>query len=180
MIQRRIVRRYAAALLNAARKAGAIDRVESDLGLVSYALDSVPSLCRITRSPIVSRERKKAILEETLADKLHPLTLSFLKLLVDKRREEIITSIESEYVQLADEARGIIKAHVLTAVELTDEQKSRLTETLSRATGKNVLVSAEVDRSIIGGVLVRIGDTVIDGSIRGQLLLLRNRLIGEA
>ncbi len=177
MIQRRIVRRYAAALLNAARKAGAIDRVESDLGLVSYALDSVPSLRRIIRSPIVSRERKKLILEEILADRLHTLTLSFLRLLVDKRREEILSVIEPEYVQLADEVRGIVKAHVSTVVELTDKQKSRLADMLSRLTGKNVLISAKVDRSIIGGVVVKIGDRVIDGSIRGQLFTIRKLLI---
>ncbi|MDH7600762.1 MAG: F0F1 ATP synthase subunit delta [Armatimonadota bacterium] len=178
MIQRRVVRRYAAALLSAARRANVIDRVESDLGLVAYTLDSVPLLRRAVRSPVVPRERKKQILEELLGDKLHPLTLSFLKLLVDKRREEILSAVEPEYVQLADEVRGIAKAQVLSAVELTEEQKRRLAEGLSRATGKNVLLSIEVDKSIIGGVVVRIGDTVIDGSIRGQLAAIKERLMG--
>lgn len=179
MIQRRIARRYAAAILNAARKTDAIDQVESDLGLVSYTLESSPSLARILRSPVIPRERKKSVIEEVFCGKLHFLTLSFLKLLVEKRREDLIPAIESEYTQLADDARGVVRALVKTAVEMSSEETARLAEVISRITGKTALLSTEVDPSIIGGVVVRIADTVIDGSIWGQLCAIRERLLGR-
>jgi len=178
MIERRIVRRYATALFEAARKANAIDRVESDLGLVSYALETMPSLMEAVRSPLVPRDHKKAVLRDLFADKIHEVTLSFLDLLVEKRREEVVLETEPEYVALADDARGIVKAEVTAAVHLTAEEESRLAAKLSRMTGKRAELSISVDSGIIGGLMVKIGDTVIDGSIRGQLEALRERLLG--
>lgn len=177
MIERRIVRRYATALFNAARRAKAIDRVESDLGLVSYTLEAMPSLMEAMHSPLVPRERKKTILRDIFADKVHEVTLSYFDLLVEKRREEVVLDTEPEYIALADEARGIVKAEVTAAVRLTQEEESRLAARLSAMTGRQAQLSVEVDPDIIGGVMVKIGDTVIDGSIRGQLEALRERLL---
>jgi len=177
MIERRIVRRYATALFEAARKANAIDRVESDLGLVSYALETMPSLMEAVRSPLVQRDHKKAVLRDLFADKIHEVTLSFLDLLVEKRREEVVLETEPEYVALADDARGIAKAEVTAAVHLTAEEESRLAAKLSRMTGKRAELSISVDSGIIGGLMVKIGDTVIDGSIRSQLAAIKEKLL---
>ena len=177
MIERRIVRRYATALFNAARKAGVVDRVESDLGLVTYTLESMSSLMETLRSPVVPRDRKRTILRDIFADKVHEVTLSFLDLLVEKRREEVVLETEPEYVALADEARGIVKAEVTAAVQLTKQEESQLAAKLSAMTGKTVELSTRIVPEIIGGVMVKIGDTVIDGSIRGQLVELRERLM---
>ncbi len=177
MIERRVVRRYAKALFHAAQRTGAIDRVESDLGLVAYTLETIPSLMEAVRSPVIPRDRKKALLRDLFADKVHEVTLSFLDLLIEKRREEVVLETEPEYVLLADEARGIVKAEVTTAVPLTPEEERRLAAKLCQTTGKTIEVSTIVDPDIIGGVTVKIGDTVIDGSIRGQLEALREKLM---
>jgi F-type H+-transporting ATPase subunit delta len=171
------VRRYAAALFNAADKAGLVDRVESDLGLVSYALEGSPELMYAVRSPVLPTGAKKELLRRVLGDKLHGMTLSYLDLLVHHRREEAILQTEPEYLALADEARGIVNAEVVSAVRLTEEEELRLREKLGTITGKSVQLESRVDAGLIGGVLVRMDDRVIDGSIRGQLEALRDRLV---
>jgi len=176
MIERRIVRRYATALFNAAVRMKVMDRVESDLGLISYAVESSPALVESLKNPLIPSGRKKEVVSDIFAGKVHEVTLSYLNLLIDKRREEAVALTEEEYVRLADEARGVVRAQVTTAVKLDAEQYERLRAGLSVFTGKHVEMTHELDPSIKGGVVVRIGDRVIDGSVRGQLEGLREKL----
>lgn len=177
MIERRIVRRYASALFAAASKAGVVDNVESDLGLVGYVTESSPALLEAMTSPIIPASRKQQIMQDLFGGKVHEITLSYLRLLVDKRREEALTETESEYVLLANEARGILRAEVTSAEPLDADQEARLISKLITMTGKKIELAKKTDKSLIGGVLVRIGDTVIDGSVRGQLAALRETLL---
>jgi F-type H+-transporting ATPase subunit delta len=178
VINRRIVRRYAGALFGAASKAGLVDRIESDLGLVSYALETSPKLMDAVRSPVLPPHAKRELIRAVLGDKLHETTLSYLYLLVDHNREEAILQTEEEYVVLANEARGVVSAEVVSAVALTEDEEVRLREKLSAITGKSVELDKRVDPELIGGVLVKMDDRVIDGSIRGQLEALRDTLVG--
>ena len=177
MIERRIVRRYATALFSAATKAGVVDGVESDLGLVSYTLESSRGLVDAMKSPLVPASTKREILKSIFGDKVDPITLSYLYLLVDKRREEGMLQTEEEYILLANEARGMVSADVTTAVELDKEQETLIKAKLSKMTGKTVEIVKIIDSRIMGGVLVKIGDRVIDGSVRGQLAALRETLL---
>jgi F-type H+-transporting ATPase subunit delta len=178
MIEPRIVRRYATALFRAANKAGIIDQVESDLGLVSYTIESSPRLAKVLRSPQIPRDVKRDILRAIFEGKVHEVTLSYLFLLVDKRREEAMTATEAVFVELANEARGIVVVDVTSAIELTRQEENRLREKLSVRTGKRVELVVHIDPSVIGGMIVKIGDTLIDGSIRGQLIALKEKMIG--
>ncbi len=177
MIERRIVRRYAAALYSAASKAGVVDAVESDLGLISYTVESSSSLRELMFTPVVPRKKKQEILADIFKGNVQDVTLAYLNLLVDKHREEAFALTEAEYVLLANQARGIVRAEVTSAVELDETQQSRLVKKLSAATGKTIELATNVDPDIVGGVIVRIGDTVIDGSIRGQLAALKAQLL---
>ena len=176
-MERRIVRRYASALFGAASKAGLVDQVESDLGLASYALESSPDLLETIRSPLVPVATKKDILRDVFGGKVQEITLSYLNLLVEKHREDAILPTEKLYVLLANEARGVITVRVESAVALTGDEESRIIAQLSRTTGKTVQLDSEVVPDHMGGALVRIGDTVIDGTIRGQLEALREALL---
>lgn len=177
MIERRIVRRYAAALFAGASKAGLVDRIESDLGLVSYTLESSPDLLDALGSPLVSESKKCEILRAIFEGKLDAITLSYLDLLVRHRREQAMAQTEREYVAIANEARGVVTARVVSAVELTADERERLRLALGRVTGGTVQLSAELDPQLIGGLFVRIGDTIIDGSIRGRLAALREQML---
>lgn len=177
MIESRIVRRYATALFAAASKADAVDQVESDLGLVSYTIEQSPALWEALTSPVLPSEKKCEILAGVFEGSISAITLSYLKLCVSKRREEVIRETEAEYIALANEARGIVKAEVTSAVELSPDQEARLVAKLSQTTGKRIELSKNVDPSLVGGLLVRIGDKVIDGTIRGQLSALREELL---
>ncbi|MGI6294775.1 MAG: F0F1 ATP synthase subunit delta [Armatimonadota bacterium] len=178
MIERRVVRRYAAALYNAASKAGVVDAVESDLGLVSFTVESSPALRELMFTPIVPRKKKQEILADIFQGKIQDVTLAYLNLLIEKNREDALALTEAEYVGLANEARGVVQAEVISAVELDEAQQKRLVKKLNAVTGKKIELATKVDPDVIGGVIVRIGDRVIDGSIRGQLAELKAHLLG--
>ncbi len=177
MIDKRIVRRYAAALFASAQSQGIIDAVESDLGLISYTCESVPKLKEAIISPLIPTEKKRDVVKDVFADKIHEITLFYLYLLIDNRREEIIVETEAEFVSLANEVRGIVVAKVTSAVELTEDEGTQLQMRLSKRTGRQVTLSTEVDPSIIGGLIVRIGDTIMDGSIVGHLRRMKDEFL---
>jgi F-type H+-transporting ATPase subunit delta len=102
---------------------------------------------------------------------------NFLLLLVDKRREAALPAIIAEYRNLANEARNIAEAEVITAMPLTDAEHKALAVKLSAVTGKNMVLKTQLDTSILGGVIVKIGDKLIDGSVARQLRMLKATLL---
>lgn len=174
-----LARRYAGALFAAAKDAGAIDRIESDLGLITYSLQTMPRLNETISHPLIPGQRKKVIIAEIFKAKIAPITLDFIQLLIDKRRPDIVAEVEQEYVRLANEHRGVVPALVTSAVPLTAEEKTLLQKKLEGFTGKKIELTLGEDPELIGGLVVRIGDTVMDGSVKGYLASLRDRLLGR-
>ena len=179
MISRSVVRRYAAALLQSAWAENAVELVESDLGLVGCVLESNPELKDALFNPLLPGSRKQEIVRLIFQDKISDLTLSYLNLLIEKRREEAILWTEEEFVRLANERRGIVEAKVVSTVPLTEADAAALGAKLTAATGKRVRLSLETDSGLIAGVTVRIGDRVMDGSVKGYLGKLREEMIGR-
>lgn len=180
MIGAAVVRRYAAALLEQAWTEGAVDLVESDLGLVGLVLESSPDLKEVLFNPLLPAARKHEIVRLIFEGKIHDLTFSYLNLLIDKRREEAILTTEREFVRLAEERRGVAHAEAVSAVPLARDEVAELKERLAALTGKTVELTTDVDPDLIGGVLVRIGDRVMDGTVKGYLERIREEMIGRA
>ena len=179
MRQSAVARRYAGALFQAAKEAGAIESVESDLGLISYSLEANPRLREALTHPLIPESRKKEIIADVFAGSVQDVTLDFLYLVTDKRREAILTDVEVEYVRLANNYRNVVPVQATTAVQLSPDETAALRGKLERFTGKNVQLELSEDPWIIGGLIIQIGDTVIDGSVRGYLSSLREKLLGR-
>lgn len=176
MINRTVPRRYAQALLMIATEKNALEQYEKELEAFAQILREEPDLKKVMDNPKILPEEKKKILKNIIQDRFDPLVSNFLFLVVDKRREDILTDIIREYKNYADQARNIIDAEVRSAVQLTDKDFRELELKLSQATGKKVRLKSVIDTSLIGGLIVRIGDTVIDGSVVKKLSLLKSRL----
>ncbi len=176
-----LARRYAGALFQTARQTDVmdvIDKVESDLGLITYSLQAMPQLAETLNHPLIPPARKKAIVSQIFSNKVQDVTLRFLELVIDKRRENVLPDVEPEYVRLANEYRGVVSVIVTSAVPLTESETRALKKKLDEVTGKKADLELREDPDLIGGLTVRIGDTVTDGSVRGQLAALREKLLG--
>jgi|YNPMSStandDraft_1061717.scaffolds.fasta_scaffold20072_4 F-type H+-transporting ATPase subunit delta len=177
MREERVARRYARALFQVALREQAVEVVNEALHQLLRALQEQPSLQRLLLTPYIPRERKRQMIRQAIERQTHPLLVSLVDVVVDKRREGILPEIAREFAALRDEHLGIVRVHVTTAYLLAPQQEEALIQSLQQRTGKTVVLETQVDPSLIGGVMVRIGDTVIDGSLRGQLQRLKQYLL---
>jgi F-type H+-transporting ATPase subunit delta len=171
----RVARRYAQALMTIAEEQKVVDGVADDLKAIAALLADSRDLRALLLSPLVREAKKKAVFRELWETRVNRTTMAFILLLAHKQREHVLMDVIHEYTRLRDEKLGLVEAHVQTAVPMNAAQEKDLGAHLSRSTGKQVRVRAMVDPAIRGGLMVRIGDTVVDGSVRRQLERLRER-----
>ncbi|CCO08432.1 F0F1 ATP synthase subunit delta [Desulforamulus hydrothermalis] len=179
MLKGAVARRYAQALYEIARDKNALDTMEQELKGVAEAIEGTRELQKVLYHPQVLPGEKKKLLKALFEGKISAETMNFLGLVVDKRRENYISGIAAEFAALANEARGKVAAEVTSAIQLSDEQKQQLIQVASRLAGKQVEPTFAVDPSLIGGVVVKIGSKVIDGSIKTRLAALKSRLMSK-
>jgi F-type H+-transporting ATPase subunit delta len=168
-------RRHAQAAFQIALEQNELDRWRGDLEQISEAMKE-PLLFAFLESPKIHFDEKTRILSQRL-EGINPLAMNLAFLLVAKGRLGIVEEIVLEYGRLLDEYRGIAHAEVATAVPLDPEEKDRLTHRLSDMVSKEIVLTTRVDRAIIGGLVARVGDKLIDGSTKSRLLALRESLI---
>jgi F-type H+-transporting ATPase subunit delta len=171
-----VARRYAQALFEIAQRDGTVEKIEQDLNTIDAALSSTPLLLRVLRAPTIARPRKLELLQQIFGAGLTGLTMRFLSLLVEKRREEILPAINTEFRRLSYRHRKILPVTVRVAARLTPEERRQLTDTLATKTGRTIELAEEIDPSLMGGAVLRLGDTIIDGSVTGYLRRLRQRM----
>lgn len=171
-----VARRYAEALYQEADAAGTTERIDADVQAVRDTLEASRELALFFESPIIAREKKEAIVGRLFEGKVDPLLVRLMRLLVRKGREDLLPSVVRQYATLRDERLGVVEAQVKTAMPLEFDETEGLRRALEEATGKQVRMRIEVEPSLIGGVVVRVGDRVYDGSVRNQLRTLREQL----
>ena len=171
-----IARRYSRSLFEIAQERGNIDGQIAELDLVVKALNADPFAQFQFENKMISSADKKSAVNRVLEGKVSPITRNFLNLLIDKGREGHLKDIVAEFGRLADEAKGIVEVEVRTAVALPEAELNALKAGLSSNLGKTVRLSTRVDRELIGGVVVKIGDQLLDGSVRTRLQALKTRL----
>ncbi len=176
----RASRRYATALFSACSKADKLDVVERDIAQILELFRSTPIVLKMWESPLLPAGRKRDLVTQLFETSIDPLTLGFLRLLVDKRREVILETVRYELRQLADRSRHLVRADVVFAIQPTDAEKTALVKSLEARTGDKVEITVSVEPAILGGVIVRMQDTILDGSVRGTFEKLREQLLQEA
>jgi F-type H+-transporting ATPase subunit delta len=171
-----VARNYAEALLTLARKADDASGWGVMLRQVADAISTDVTLSRFLESPRIATSAKSAVLAKALGDRVPRLFLRFLQALVTNRRQMLIPIIANEYDTLLDASEGIVHARVTVAKPTDDDEVASIAARLSAIVGKTVVPHLQIDPTIIGGIVVRMGDTVMDGSLRRKLLTLRNRM----
>jgi F-type H+-transporting ATPase subunit delta len=171
-----VARNYADALLALAQKAGDPAGWGALLTELAAAIESDTTLQRFLASPKIPGTNKTAMLTRALSAHVPPHFVRFVQSLVRNRRQSLIPAIAAEYDDLLDGVEGRVHARVTVARETDADQANAIASELSRAMGKTVIPTLSVNPDILGGVIVRIGDTVMDGSVRRKLALLRSRM----
>lgn len=176
MINQTVARRYAQALYEEAVQERRVERIDEDMALIREALETSRELVVFFESPVISRQKKQDVVKALFADRVQQVTLNFLHLLVEKKREDLFPEVVLAYRALRDEQLGIVEARARVAFPLTAEEQAQLVKALEHRVGTRIRLTVEHDASLVGGLVVRIGDVVFDGSVRHQLATLRERL----
>jgi F-type H+-transporting ATPase subunit delta len=172
-----IARNYAETLLVLATRAEDLRGWGKMLGDVASAMGENPTLRLFLESPRISAAQKSAVITKAFSDRMPRLMLRYLQTLVQHRRQMLIPEIAEEYYNLVDAAEGRIHARVTVARETDEAGRTAIAGQLSRVFGKEVVPHIAVDPAIMGGVVVHVGDTVLDGSVRKRLASLRRRML---
>ena len=171
---------YANALADVVLEQGAADPARQQLADFVAAYAESTELRNFMASPAVSREAKHGVVQKIVARiGASRILRNFLFVIVDNQRTPLLPEIAASFEQVLRQRQGIAEAEVLSAVPLNDKQKTALLRNLESATGKKIQASYSLDPRLLGGAVVRIGDTIYDGSVRNQLDRLRQHLAAE-
>jgi len=169
-------RRYAEAAFEIGAQSETIERWRDDLRVIADYFGN-HRLAFILKEPKVSSTRKALIVRDLLGEKVRPEALNLALMLVERELVDIAPRVSSEYEKLYNEYRGQAVAQVTTAIPLDDALRARLTRELQEITGKRILLEERVDPDILGGAIARIGDTLIDGSLKRRFSMLREQIV---
>ncbi len=172
-----IARRYAKALLLIGKEDGRVDTYRDELAGVARLFEDHKDLEQAVCNPLYSADQREKVLKVVLEKlKLSVVMSSFMNLLFNKRRIVYLKYINEFYQKLADQLGGIERASLISAIELSSETVEKIRKSLIKKTGKEVVLEQQVDPGLIGGIVTRIGDLVLDGSIKTQLLNMKESL----
>jgi F-type H+-transporting ATPase subunit delta len=170
-----IARVYARSLFEVARDQDKLDEVREQLGEFADAVEGDRALTTFFFSPYFSTDEKKDGLHKAV-DGAEPIFMNFLELLLEKHRMPAIHRIRREYDELWREEHKLLSVHVTSAVRLDEEVVKSLGDRISQQTGRQVDLTAKVEPDILGGIVLRVGNSILDASIRNRLEQLRRQV----
>ena len=176
MLNIQLATKYSRAIFELAQDENKLDDYAEDLSKIYEDVFSLPEAVKFFQNPLVPHQAKKDLLKKAFDKEISSDVMNFLMLLVDKSRIGIFNEIYEIFTSLKNQAQGILVADVVTAFPLTKSQESQLTKKLATVTGKKIQIRKHEDKSILGGVIVTIGDKRIDGSAAGRLRSLKSTL----
>lgn len=173
-----VSKRYALALFEAGNEMEKIDIFKDELNFLKDIFTNEDKLMEILSHPRISKKEKKSLVDKLFKEKLSQEMINFLYVLIDKRRESSILDIEKEYENLFNKHKNIVKVVAKTAVPMEDSSQKKLINVLSEKLQKKIELTNEIDKSIMGGVLLKIENKLIDGSLKGQLESIGKVIVG--
>jgi len=176
MLNKSVARRYAEAFFSIAREAGKVDEYQGELGKIVQSIEEIEGLKEYFAHPLVPALDKKDIANKLFAQAVSQVTLNFILLVLDKKREIYLDLIFKEYEEMADESHGIKKAEIISAMPVPEEEVDALAKTLSSSSGKTIQLNLTIDPALLGGVKIRMGDKIIDASVAKKLEMLKKNL----
>lgn len=176
MSNQTVAARYADALFQVAEAQGTLEAVDRDLTLIAGLLGEHPDMGRLWESSVVKTEDKKQIVEQLFKGKIGDITYNTLLLMFDKQRGACVPSLQAAFRERFDAHRKRLKVSVKTVMPLGSTETEELRRVLEKATERTIEMEATLDPDLIGGIVVRVGDKVIDNSLRGRLEALARTL----
>lgn len=179
MLNLQLAKKYAAAMFELAQEENKLKKYGEQLEEIRQLFASQPMLKAYMGNPQIQSAEKKELLNKVFGDDVEKSVRNFMLLLVDKHRITLIEEIVGKYQALSNEAQNIMIAHVTTAVALTKQQEKALTAKLEAITDKHIQLKTHIDKSIIGGIVVKMGDKLIDGSVTSKIKSLEKQLMAN-
>ena len=176
MLKGAIARRYAAAMFDLGIKQNQLDRILDDVQGIAR-LFSKHTLAYLLREPKVPAQRKEKALREALSARVLPISLNLALLVVQRGLVDLMPNIAAELQQMILDYKNQAVAEVTTAAPMDEQQQAQVKRALEKRTGKSILLRTKVDPEILGGVVARVGDQVIDGSVQLRLQALQRQLL---
>ncbi|MBI1931151.1 MAG: ATP synthase F1 subunit delta [Ignavibacteriales bacterium] len=172
--------RYANAFMGIAEKNNLFPQIIAEVKFISKTLSNSKELRNLLVNPTINSQKKITILNEIFNSHISKELSDFLKFLVVKKRENLLTDIMKRFLNLADEKLNNANVNIISAIELSIDQKTNIETKLKEMLNKNIIAEYEIDNSIIGGFKAKFNDSIIDASIQHQLELLKKRLLKQS
>jgi F-type H+-transporting ATPase subunit delta len=178
MSRNAVSKRYAVALFELATEKGQLDQLGQELRVFKDTYQTNKSLQQFLTHPKISGAKKKELLKDAFASSLSTEALHTLYVLIDRKRAEIIIEMIEEFFVLANEKRGIAEATVYSVKELSSDEEKALSEVFAKRVGKETLnITNIIDKNLIGGIKVQIGNRIFDGSVSNKLKKIQRQLV---
>ena len=165
----KVSNRYAKALLELAVETNNLENCYSDMNTILTGCQESKEFYLLLKSPIIKTDKKIIIIEEVFSNKLSELTYGFIKIITSKKREAILDSVAKSFISLYKEKKNIISAKLVTATEIDNETREEVLDFIKKKGHKNVDLQEKIDKSIIGGAIINIGNKQIDASVSNKI-----------
>ncbi|WP_339060879.1 F0F1 ATP synthase subunit delta [Tepidibacillus marianensis] len=179
MINGLVAKRYSKAIFEVAFTNRILEQVEADLHLIVKVFKETEGFIDFLRHPLVDKEKKKQIITSSFQDSITDVSKNLILRLIDGGREEYVEAIAEAFTQLANQVRGIADVTATTAIPLSEQEQGKIIQSIQDKLGKTVRLQNIVDPSIIGGMVIQIGDRLYDGSLKKKLTKVKRSLMAS-
>lgn len=177
MNENKISVRYAKALFALAKETGALDDMKKDIELLYQCIQEIPELPYVIQSPVIKSREKILLFEEMFRTSFHANTITFIRLVLERHREEYLAGMSRHFLTLMKAEQGVQAAEVVTAISLDENLRKSILSLIAKKFDARVELNEVVDEKLIGGFILRVGDQQIDASIASKLKHIQNELM---